>query len=99
MELNITATIDTEWSVIDTPIKLYDVCLIASLKQEYLCGYIVPYEQFEYLYLGSIDDEGKLFAVQTKKDGKTYAKVLTKESDKTFALRIFKKARQNESQS
>ena len=97
MELNITATIDTEWSVIDTPIKLYDVCLIASLKQEYLCGYIVPYEQFEYLYFGGIDSEDKIFAVQTKMNGRNYIKVLDKKPEKIFALRVFKKAMQNES--
>ena len=96
MDYEITATIGPEWQPIDKPIQVNDVCAIASLKQEYLCGYKTPYEQFEYLFFGNLYSDDLLFAVQTKVNKQYYVRVLNKKPEKVFALRLFKKVRQNE---
>ena len=95
-DYTIAATIRPEWTPIDTPIQLSDICILASREQEFLCGYIASYEQFEYLYFGSFDHRDKLFAVQIKYNNQYYVRVLDKAPEQEFAFRLYKKARQNE---
>ncbi len=97
MEVNIATTIDPEWKPINTPIELNDVCIVSPLEQEFLCVYIAPYEQFEYLYFSSFDFKDTIFAIQINMNGQNYVKILDKKPEKIFALRLYKKARQNES--
>ncbi len=97
MEYTIAATISPEWKPIDSAIKLNDICILASHEQEFFCSYIVPYKRFKYLYFGSFDFKNFVFAAQLEIDGQNYIRVLDKKPEKIFALRLFKKARQNES--
>lgn len=98
MEYTLAATISPEWKPINSTIKLNDICILASLEQEFFCVYKVPYEQFEYLYLNSFDFKEAVFAIQTKVDNQNYIRVLDQRPEKIFALRLYKKARQNEYQ-
>ena len=79
----------SEWTITE-PIKLDDNCILESTGQEFLCSKIIPYEQFEYLYLGSFDFKDIIFAAQYKRDGKNYVKVLTKESEQRYAFNLYK---------
>ena len=97
MEAKNIGTIDLEWKNIDSIIKLNNICTINPLEQEFLCVYIVPYKQFEYLYFSSFNFKDTVFAVQTNMNGQNYVKILDKKPEKIFALRLYKKARQNES--
>ncbi len=96
-DYTIAATIRPEWTPIDKPIQLSDICILASRGQEFLCGYKLPYEQFEYLYFGSFNRKDKLFAIQIKHNNQYYVRVLDKKPEQEFAFRLYKKARQNES--
>ena len=97
MEYNPIATIGPEWTPIDKPTQLNDVCTLISSDKEFFCGYTVPYEQFEYLYFIDLDSNQFLFAVQIKHNNQNYIRTLNTKPEKIFALRLYKKARQNES--
>lgn len=79
----------TEWSITE-PIELDDICVLESTEQAFLCSKIIPYEQFEYLYFGSFDFNDVLFAVQYKRNGETYVKVLTEEPEQEYAFNVYK---------
>ncbi len=96
-DYTITATVSPEWRLINATIKLNNICVVSPLEQEFLCVYKAPYEQFEYLYFSSFDFKDTIFAVQTNMNGQNYVKILDKKPEKIFALRLFKKAKQNES--
>ena len=96
MDFKITAILYPEWKPIDKPIHINDVCTIIPSERKFLCSYKIPYEQFEYLFFGSLDSEDILFAIQTGTNDQYYARVLDKKAEKIFALRLYKKARQNE---
>ena len=97
MDYNTIAAIGSEWKTTERSIQIDDVCIVIPLKQEYLCSYKVSYKQFDYLYFGSFDYKKHLFAIQVKQNGQNYVRILDKKSEKIFALRLYKKARQYES--
>lgn len=78
-----------EWKISE-PIELDDICVLESTGQAFLCSKIIPYEQFEYLYFGSFDFNDVLFAVQYKRNGETYVKVLTEEPEQEYAFNVYK---------
>ena len=78
-----------EWKIAE-PIEIDDICVLESTGQEFLCSKVIPYDKFEYLYLGSFDFEEVLFAVQYRADEKTFVKVLTKESEQRYAFNVYK---------
>ena len=81
-----------EWTITE-PIKLDDICVLESTGQEFLCSKIIPYEQFDYLYLGSFDFKEILFAVQYKNNAENYVRVLTKKPEQKYAFAIYKEHR------
>ena len=97
MDYTITTTVGPEWTPIDKPIQLNDVCALTSPDKKFFCGYTVPYEQFEYLYFVDLNSDQPLFAVQVKHNNQYYIRTLNTKPEKVFALRLYKKARQNES--
>lgn len=97
MEFEINANLDAEWRMTDAPIQVNDICYIIPLQQEFICGYIIPHEQFEYLYFNNWEYEHFVFAIQKKENGHNYARVLDKKSEKVSALHILRKAKPYES--
>ena len=97
MEFEIEANLDTEWKMTNDPIIVHDVCYIIPLKQEFVCGRVIPHEQLEYLYFNSWDYKSFVFAIQKKENGHNYVRVLDKRSEKVSALLILRKARPHES--
>lgn len=95
MDFKKAATISSEWTPINEPIQVYDVCAVVSSKKEFICSYKIPHEQFEYLYFGSLDSNHILFAIQTEVNGQYYIRILNKKPEKVIALRLFKKVRRN----
>ena len=79
----------TEWSITE-PIETDDICVLESTGQEFLCSKIIPFEQFEYLDVGSFDFKEILFAVQCRLDGKNYLKVLSEKSQQEFAYNLYR---------
>ena len=86
----IKTTLKTDWYSTE-PIKVNDVCRFELWDQDYMCFKIIPYKQFEYLFLGSFDYKDTLLAIQTSMNGVKYAKVLTEKPQQEFALFLYKK--------
>lgn len=81
--------LNENWSILGESIKLNDVCRFNG--QEFICSKIIPYKSEEYIYCGNLNNNRKLFALQTVVDGRFYARVLKRRNELEFALDIFKK--------
>lgn len=97
MEFEIDASLDTEWKMTNAPIQVNNICYIAPLKKEFICGYVVPHGQFEYLYFNDWNYEQFVFAIQKKVDGYNFVRILDKKSEKNSALLILREAKPYES--
>ena len=84
-------TLFPEWTVSEV-IELDDICTSRITELDYLCSKKIPYEKFEFLYLGGFDFKSVLFAVQYKSNNVNYSKILTDESQQDFAYQLYKKA-------
>ena len=80
----------SDWTVVE-PIRIYDICVLESEMQEFMCFNVIQYEEFKYLYFGSFDYENTMYAVQIEMNGENYAKVLTEKSQQRFAFELYKK--------
>lgn len=81
--------LNENWSILEESIKFNDVCRFNG--QEFICSKIIPYKSEEYIYCGNLNNNKKLFALQTVVDGRFYVRVLKRRNELEFALNLFKK--------